>query len=51
MYRPGCFEHLVINKMRNDDCFIPELDYVIEEDGEIVAQIVWAKATVKEGDK
>lgn len=37
--------------MRNDDCFIPELDYVIEEEGEIVAQIVWAKATVKEGDK
>ena len=51
VYRPGCFEHLVINKMRNDDCFIPELDYVIEEDGEIVAQIVWAKATVKEGDR
>lgn len=37
VYRPGCFEHLVINKMRNDDCFIPEFDYVIEEDGEIVA--------------
>ena len=33
VYRPGCFEHLVINKMRNDACFIPELDYVIEEDG------------------
>ncbi|MGN0770970.1 MAG: GNAT family N-acetyltransferase [Christensenellales bacterium] len=51
VYRPGCFEHLVLNKMRKDRCFIEELDYVIEDDGEIVAQIAWAKAYVKDDDR
>ena len=32
IYRPGCFEHLVIHKLRNDESFVKELDYVIEKD-------------------
>ena len=46
VYRPGCFEHLVIHKLRNDNAFVKELDYVIEEDSKIIANIVYAKGTL-----
>lgn len=48
VYRPGCFEHLVIHKLRNDSSFVKELDYVIEEDSKIVANIVYAKGNLKQ---
>ena len=38
VYRPGCFEHLVIHNLRKDKCFVKELDYVIELDGKIIAK-------------
>lgn len=47
LYRPGCFEHFVLHKMRKDKCFIKELDYVIEENGKIIANIVYAKGKIK----
>lgn len=43
VYRPGCFEHLVVHKLRRDKSFVKELDYVIELDGKIIANIVYAK--------
>ncbi len=46
VYRPGCFEHLVIHKLRDDAAFVKELDYVIEEDSKIVANIVYAKGRI-----
>lgn len=46
VYRPGCFEHLVIHKLRNDKSFIKELDYVIELDNKIIASIFYAKGKV-----
>ena len=30
VYRPGCYEHFVLNQYRNNPDFIPELDFVIE---------------------
>lgn len=42
IYRPGYIEHYVLHKLRNDKCFMPLLDYVIEEDGKIIASIVYA---------
>jgi len=47
LYRPGCFEHFVLHKMREDKCFVKELDYVIELDGKIIANIVYAKGKIK----
>lgn len=47
VYRPGCFEHLVIHKLRDDEAFVKELDYVIEEDSKLVANIVYAKGNIK----
>ena len=46
VYRPGCFEHLVIHKLRNGKSFVKELDYVIELDSKIIANIVYAKGTL-----
>ena len=34
-YRPGCTEHYVLHKYRENPDFIPELDFVMEEDGKI----------------
>lgn len=43
VYCPGCSEHLVLHKLRQDPCFLPELDTVLEEDGRIVASIAYAR--------
>lgn len=50
VYRPGCFEHLVIHKLRDEKYFIKELDYVLEEDGKIIANIVYALGNLKQED-
>lgn len=49
VYRPGCIEHLVVNKLRNEDYFVKDLDYVLEENGEIIASIFYAEAKIKGG--
>lgn len=46
VYRPECTEHFVLHTLRNDPAFVPELDYIMEEDGRIVAHIVYAKGTL-----
>ena len=35
VYRPGCLEHYVLHKLRRDPAFVPELDLVMELDGEL----------------
>ena len=44
VYRPGCYEHFVLNQFRSNPDFIPELDLVMEEDGKIIGHIMFAKA-------
>ncbi|MCI5944893.1 MAG: N-acetyltransferase [Eubacterium sp.] len=29
VYRPGCMEHYVLNQLRDDPAFVPELDFVM----------------------
>ena len=38
VYRPGCLEHYVLNQLRNDEAFVPELNFVMEKDGRIIGQ-------------
>lgn len=38
VYRPGCLEHYVLHTMRTHPAFIPELNFVLEKDGEIIGQ-------------
>ncbi len=50
VYRPGCLEHYVLNQQRNDNDFVPELDFVMEKDGEIIGQNVFIRANIKADD-
>ena len=45
-YRPGCTEHFILHRYRDDPDFVPELDYVIEENGRIAAHMMYARALI-----
>ena len=47
VYRPGCMEHYVLHCLRSDPAFVPELDHVMEINGEIMGQIVFVRAEVE----
>ena len=47
VYRPGCTEHYVLHKYRDDPNFIPELDFVMEEDGKIIGHVMYSKAELQ----
>ena len=47
VYRPGCLEHYVLNQLRNDKDFVPELDFVMEKDGKIIGQNMFMRAVIK----
>ncbi len=42
VYKPGCDEHLLTHNIRSLPCFIKELDFVAEIDGNIVGNIIYS---------
>lgn len=44
VYVPGCMEHYLVHIMRGHEDFIPELDFVIEVDGQTVGNIMYTKS-------
>jgi predicted N-acetyltransferase YhbS len=44
LYLPGCNEHYLVHQMRNHPDFINELDFVAEDNGKIVGNIMYTKA-------
>ena len=44
LYIPGCIEHYLVHIMRNHEDFIPELDFVVELDGQVIGNIMYTKA-------
>ena len=50
VYRPGCLEHYVLHVMRDDPAFIRELDFVMEKDGVLIGQNVFAKTRIDADD-
>ena len=46
VYRPGCTEHFVLNQYRTNPDFIPELDFVMEEDNRIIGHVMFSKASL-----
>ena len=50
VYRPGCFEHFVLNQLRNDAAFVKELDFVMEKDGVLIGQNMFMRAVIKADD-
>ena len=65
VYRPGCYEHYVLNQLRNDPAFVPELDFVMylstqenassehsatEQNGKLIGQNMFMRANIKADD-
>ncbi len=50
VYRPGCLEHYVMHCLRKDNAFIPELNFVMELNGELIGQAMCMKACIKKDD-
>ena len=46
VYAPGCVEHFVLHNYRSNPDFIPELDFVLEEDGRIIGHVMYSKAEI-----
>ena len=44
VYRPGCLEHFVLHQFRTDPAFVPELDLVMELDGELIGHVMYVRA-------
>jgi predicted N-acetyltransferase YhbS len=47
VYRPGCLEHYVLHTLRTNKDFVPELDFVMEQDGEIIGQNVFVRGQIR----
>lgn len=50
VYKPGCDEHYLIHVMRDDPDFVRELDFVMEKDGRIIGQNVFARTHIESDD-
>lgn len=50
VYRPGCLEHFVLNQLRDNPDFVPELDFVMEKDGKLIGQNIFMRAVIKADD-
>ena len=50
VYRPGCLEHYVLHRLRDDPAFVPELDLVMERDGRLIGQNMFMHAAIRADD-
>ena len=48
VYKPGADEHYFVHMMRSHPDFIPELAFVLENDGEIIGNIMYTKAWLED---
>lgn len=46
VYRPGAYEHFIVHNLRDDESFLSELAYVLEEDGRIIGHINYSKGKI-----
>ena len=50
VYRPGCTEHYVLHCYRDDPAFVPELDFVMELNGELIGQVIYVRSEIEFDD-
>lgn len=50
VYRPGCLEHYVLHQFRDKSEFVPELDFVMEKDSEIIGHVMFVRAKIQTDD-
>ena len=46
VYRPGCMEHYVLHCYRSDPAFVPQLDFVMECEGELIGQVIYVRSEI-----
>lgn len=46
VYKPGCDEHFVLHNLRSNPAYIPELDLVATDGGQVIGNIVYSRAKV-----
>lgn len=46
LYAPGCVEHYLVHVQRKHRDFLPELDLVIELNGQVIGSIMYTKTTL-----
>lgn len=46
VYRPGCTEHYVLHCHRSAPDFVPELDFVMEKDGELIGHVMYSRSEI-----
>ena len=49
-YRPGCMEHFVLHCLRESPAFVPELSLLLEKQGRLIGQVVYARAAIEADD-
>ena len=50
VYRPGCSEHYVIHVLRDDPAFVKELNFVMEQDGNLIGQNMFMRTIIEADD-
>lgn len=50
VYRPGCLEHYVLNQLRNNSAFVPELDFVMYQGEELIGQNMFMRTAISADD-
>ena len=50
VYRPGCMEHYVLHRLRDDPDFVRELDFVMEHEDRIIGQNIFVRAKIRADD-
>lgn len=50
VYRPGCYEHYVLHRYRGREDFVPQLDLVLEKDGDIIGHIMYVHGKIQADD-
>lgn len=51
VYCPGCKEHYVLHRFRNDPAFVKELDFVMEKNGKMIGQVIYVRSEIVREDK
>ena len=47
---PRCLEHYVVHVLRNDPAFVPQLDLVMEQEGELIGHVMYMHAAITADD-
>lgn len=50
VYRPGCLEHYVVHVLRRDPAFVPELDLVMEREGQLIGHVLYMHSSLTADD-